>query len=79
MDGIEKFLLGSIAVMFILYLSALPFVNHYSSLDELNEIQAERALVAETQVTTAFGSVIILVIFLVVYSVSQHYDMRERL
>ena len=75
MDGTEKFILGSIAVMFILYASALPFAQHYNSIEGLeegtSETMWEKAYMAELQLTTSFGSAVILILFLIVYRVNK--------
>lgn len=60
----EKFLIASIALMLLFYAMAVPFVNYYNGLDRLSEIQQEKALVAEMQMTISVGSAIILFLLL---------------
>ena len=75
MDPIEKFLLGSVALMMLLYLSALPFVdyyNHFKNLDDgVNERKWQHAHALTLQLTTSFGSAIIFLIFFLLYRINK--------
>ena len=60
MGGFRRFLLASISLSFLLWVSAIPFVQYYSGLQTLSEIQREKAFVAGIQVTGAAGMLLVL-------------------
>lgn len=77
MDTVDRFLLGSIAVMFLLYLSAMPFVQYYDGFEGLeegtNEIKWDKALVADIQMTASAGFIIILILLLAGYRLEKRW------
>lgn len=77
MDSVDRFLLGSIVMMFLLYLLAVPFVQYYDSFEGLeegtNEIRWEKALVADIQMTASVGFIIILILLLAGYRLEKRW------
>jgi hypothetical protein len=69
----EKFLVASIGIMFVLYIAAVPFVNYYNGIEDLGEAQAEKKLVAEVQMTTSVGLGIILFMLLVIHRFGERF------
>jgi hypothetical protein len=79
MDPAEKFLLASIGIMFMLYLSALPFVQYYNGLETLTLNKEERLIPLDLQLTSSFSSLTILVLMLIFYRADVRWNIRARL
>jgi hypothetical protein len=69
----KKFLLASAALMLLFYAMAVPFVQHYSSLESPGEYDMEHALALELQMTSSLGLALVILVFLAALWVYERY------
>jgi putative copper export protein len=73
----KKFLLGSIALMLLLYAMTLPFVQYYSTVENLSEAETEHAIVSEIQMTNSIGMAVLLSLLLVFAWLSERCNQKR--
>ena len=74
----KKFLLGAIVLMLVLYAMAVPYVNYYSTLENMSEVHMEHALVMGLQMTSCFAMVLIILGLLAYLWISECYKPNRQ-